>query len=212
MSTIGQIFKNTMTGWVAKVIQIVIALFMVPFLLNVIGKEGYGLIGLFSVFISLSMVADLGLRSALGRELSEKVALGDQQGFRELSITAAMLYMVISCLLVVLIWILSPWMVILFKVSEGLRKEAVFLFRVYGCSMTIISFVTPIFNSGLTSFMRFDVDNLIQTTILILANLLLFLFISLWKNQALYVWVFVMLSGSIASLFLYVFAHCCPAR
>ncbi len=64
MSNIGQIIKNTLTGWGAILVRAVIALVMVPILIGAMGKEGYGLIGLFSVLVGLSAVADLGLRSA----------------------------------------------------------------------------------------------------------------------------------------------------
>ena len=196
-----QIVLNTLTDWGALLIRAVIALIMVPFLLNHLGKEGYGLICLLGVIVSMTAVADLGLRSALGRELSELVARKDSRAFNELCSTALMLYMGIASVLAVVGWVLAPWFVALFKVSDLLRTDAILMIRFYGTVSIILSFITPVFSAGLSSYYRFDVVNSVQVVGGIVSSLLLFVVLSSVDN-ALYGWVGVMLSFQIIMLLL----------
>ena len=189
-----QVFTNTLTGWVAMGCRMAIALVMVPFLLKNLGKDGYGLIGLIGVIVSFSTVADLGLRQALGRELSEKVANQDADGFRMLSSTALALYLGIATVFVAAGWILAPWFAATFKVAEGLRDSAIWLLRFYGSGSLLLSFITPVFTAGLQSFMRFDAINFVQTITGIGAGILLFVCISLFSISPLVIWAAVMFS------------------
>ncbi len=199
-STKRQIITNTLTGWLAVGCRLVIALVMVPFLLKVLGKDGYGLVGLMGVITSFSLVADLGLRQALGRELSEKVAKGDSAGFRTLSATALALYLGIAATLIVVGWVLAPWFVTVFKVSEAYRHDAVWILRLYGSMSVLLSFITPIFTAGLQSFLRFDALNMSQTLTGIVSGALLFACLSLLKYNPLYVWAAVSLAMALVDL------------
>ncbi len=193
-STKRQIAMNTLTGWLAMGCRMIIALFMVPFLLKHLGKDGYGLIGLMGVIVSFSTVADMGLRQALGRELSEKVANNDTEGFRVLSSTALLLYLGIAFILIVVGWILAPWFATIFKVPEALRSSAVWMIRLYGSGSLLLSFVTPIFTAGLQSFLRFDAVNLVKTGSGVIAGILLFICISFFDISPLIIWAVVMFS------------------
>ncbi len=195
-----QVLTNTLTGWLAMGCRVAIALVMVPFLLRTLGKDGYGLIGLMGVIVSFSSVADLGLRQALGRELSEKVAAEDVAGFRTLSSTALALYLGIAVVLIAAGWALAPWFVAVFKVTEALRPDAIRLIRWYGSSSLLLSFVTPVITAGLQSFLRFDAVNMVQTFSGIASGILLFICISASALSPLVVWAAVMLSILVVNL------------
>jgi O-antigen/teichoic acid export membrane protein len=200
--TISQIIINTLTGWGALFVQAAIGLFMVPFLLGQMGKDGYGLIGLLGVVVSLSLVADLGLRNALGRELTEHVSLKDSKASSELLSSALMLYLLMGLLFATIGWILTPWLVQVFKVPEHWHKTAVWSMRIYGSVSVILSFVTPVFGAGLSSNNRFDILNLIGIASGTLSSLLLFVIIPLSGN-ALFGWITVMLVNQGVTLTLY---------
>ena len=201
-STIKQIFMNAITGWGAILIQVLIALVMVPFLIRTLGVDGYGLVGLLMVVVSFSEIADLGLRVALARELSEKVARHDKHGFRVLSSTALVLYLGIALFLAMIGWVLAPTLVSFFKVGATHRDTAVLLLRVYGSCSVLLSFITPAFTSGLASFTRYDLVNLSRAGSQIIVAILLFLTLSFLDFPSLYVWSGVMLTGAVANLFL----------
>ncbi len=182
--------------------RLVIALVMVPFLLQKLGKDGYGLLGLMGAIFSFSALADMGLRQALGRELSEKVANQDEQGFRVLSSTALALYLGIATGLIIIGWGLAPWLVKIFNVSEALRYDAIWLIRLYGNGSLLLCFITPVFTAGLQSFLRFDAINMVQTVTGILSGLLLFLCLSLVDSSPLLVWAVVSFGILLAELLL----------
>jgi len=206
MSTIKQIAQNMFTGWMAIVIRAGIAFFMVPFLLTQLGRESYGLIGILSVLIGFSQVADFGLRRALGRELAEKSAKADMNDFNELTNTAFLLYLVISIILAIVLIILAPWFTNVFNIPDNLKFQAIYLIRLYGASTLILSFVTPTFSAVLTSNHRYDVVNTINMLIGVVFSLAIFVFVSLASNK-LYAWAYVMLIDKVALLiFMYLFA------
>lgn len=204
MIAIKQIFLNTITGWIAVIIRTPIALVMVPFLLSRLGKEGYGLIGLLGVIISMASVADLGLRSALGRELAEQVARKDSRAFSELASTAFMLYLLIASILAMIGWILAAWFVDVFKVAEAYKTDAIWLIRIYGSFSLFISFMTPVYSAALSAYHRFDVVNIINATGGILSSLMLIIVISKVDNP-LWGWVAVMLVFHVALFLIHIF-------
>lgn len=203
-STLKQILANTGSGWLAVIIRAAIALVMVPFLLDHLGKEGYGLIGLLGVIVSLSSVADLGLRGALGRELAEQVVRNDRQAFSELASTALLLYSGMALILVLAGWSLAPWFVHVFKIPGTLQASAIWIIRLYGSVSIILSFITPVFTAALSSYHRFDIVNAVQIIGGIVSSLMLFVILPVVGN-ALYGWAGVMLGYSLVMLVLTVF-------
>lgn len=201
MSVVKQIIRNTLSGWLAVGIRGILALIMVPFLLSHLGKEGFGLIGILSVIVSMAVVADLGLRSALGRELAEQVARNDLKIFNELASTALVLYFFLACILGFTGWFLAPWIVDFLKVSEALREDAVNSIRIYGTVSVILSFITPVFSAALSSFHRFDIINSVQLIVGIISSIVLFVVIPNVENP-LYGWVGVMLVSEVFILLL----------
>lgn len=175
-----------------------IAVVMIPVLLQAMGKDGYGLIGLLSVYVSLSSLADMGLRQALGRELSEQVAKENKTEFRELSFTALMLYICIASLLVLATLLFAPIFANLLKIPEVLRIDAIRLIRLYGSFSIFLSFITPVLSSGLTAFMRFDLVNNVQMIASLIANIVLLTLVHFLPQHALYLWVGIMLINSVA--------------
>lgn len=201
MSGIRQIIINTLTGWVAIALKAGIAFMMVPFLLTRLGKDGYGLIGILGVLVGLSNIADLGLRSALGRELTEKVAVKDNQGFNELVTTSLLIYVSIGVSFCLLVSSMAPWLSVLFKVPASLIDEAVTLIRIYATGSIMLSFITPVFTAVLSSYHRFDLINSVQIMVNLVFSLLIF--IAVWfANNGLFAWVYVMLLNQLAILLL----------
>jgi len=194
-----QIVKNTVTGWGALLIQFTIALFMVPFLFAELGVEGYGLIGLLAVMLSMSRLVDLGLRNALSRELAEKVARGDRDGFNELANTTLVLYLMIGCLLSLACLLGAPGLAAFFKVPESMLPIAIPAIRIYGGVSFLLSFITPVFSASMTSHNRFDTFNSIRISVSAFCSILIFVFLSV-TEWALYGWVGIKLLNQVLEL------------
>lgn len=199
MSSIKQIFKNTVAGWFAILIRAITGLLLIPILIFELGTEAYGLLGIVAVIIGFSNAADLGLRGALGRELTEQVALKDKKAFSELISTALVLYLCIALLLAIFGWMLAPILIDFFKVSNNLKARAIWMIRIYGTGAIVFSFVTPAFTSGLTAYNRFDIVNSIHIVSSLASSVLLFFVVQIVPNP-LVGWMGVMLATNACAL------------
>ncbi len=198
--TIVQIIKNVLTSWGVVGLQAAIGLFMVPFLLGHLGKEGYGAIGILMAMIGFAEIADLGLRSALNRELSEKVAKEDADGFRHLSSSAMVLYVGMALLIAGVGAFFAPALCSLFNVGEQYRDVMVLLLRTYAPLSVLLSFVIPVFTAGICSFMRYDVQNNVSMFAQLCISLMLFVCLSLFDANPLIIWCAVMGLGAVIRL------------
>lgn len=160
--TTTQIAKNVGTSWIATFAQAAIGLFMVPFLLGHLGKEGFGICSLLGVIVSTTAMVDLGLRGALQRQLAEKRAQQDEHGFAELATTAMTVYLALAFLLVAGLLVSSHWLIVLFNVPEHLVSQALLLFRLTASVQIFAAFMTPVFSAALACENRFDITNNIQ--------------------------------------------------
>ncbi len=198
---IKQILINMGSGWLSSAIQMVISLALVPHLLLHLGKDGFGFIGLLAVITSISTIADLGLRSALGRELSEHVAKKDNLAFCEISSTAFAAYLAFATFFSIALFLSTPWVTQVLKIPVPLRQDAVTLLRIFGIFSIAWSFILPVFSAGLASYHRYDIINGIQMVNGLLTGILLFITLPFVKNP-IYCWIIVaMTMGCISGFF-----------
>jgi O-antigen/teichoic acid export membrane protein len=195
--TLIQILKNIITSWCAVGLQAVIGLVMVPFLLGKLGKDGYGAVGILSAIISFAGIADLGLRQALNRELSETVAKKDIEGFRRLSSSAIVLYIGVAVMISGVGAIFAAPLCSLFKVNEHYFRLMVLLLRTYAPLSVLLSFVTPVFTAGICSFMRYDLENNVSITAQICISLMLLICLSVFDINPMIIWCAVMVVGGL---------------
>ena len=195
-----KVLKNMLSGWVASIARVIMGIMMVPFLLKYLGKEGYGLIGLFMIIVSCVDVADLGLRKALGRELSEKNASKDKHGFEALSSTALALYISMALLMSITLWLLTPSLLGVFKVKGEYYSIAEWLLPAFGTCAILMAFIIPVFNAGVTSFMRYDIINTVSISVSIASNVCLFLIIPFFPGQTIVVWSLITILALVVNL------------
>jgi O-antigen/teichoic acid export membrane protein len=196
--TTSRIIINVLTNWVSVGIQALIGLLLVPFLLRHLGKEAYGLTTLVGVIIGFTVLADLGLRLALGRQLTEQVAKKDFKRYNELACTGLLLFVSIGLICVSVCVMLAPMLVNFFKLSPALRSEAIFLIRWYGSASILLSFTAPVFGAIITSMNRFDLVNIRQIGFSILTGIAYFLVLGL-TGTGIFGWAVVSLVSSVCS-------------
>lgn len=208
-----RIAVNAVTKWVAQALHGLVGLVLVPFLIAQLGKPGYGVASLAGVIVGLSLLADLGLRAALSRQLAEQVARKDDRRYNELASTAMALYLGIGSVLAVVCFVLAPKLATYFagrkgyELSPDLLKQAIFLVRWYASSNLLVTFITPVYGASITSNNRFDLANYtnIVVNLVRLAALLLVLGLTDWQ---LYGWAAAMFLADLALLVCYwVSAH-----
>ena len=165
MGIANRIAINAATRWVAQGVHGITGLLLVPFLLGQLGEAGYGVANVCLRIVGFSVLADLGLRGALGRQLAEQVTRKDDRRFNELASTALLLYLGISGLLALTCIITAPQLAHFFAgggdkpIDPGLMRQAVFLIRWYAPFHLLVSFTNPVFVASINSNNRFDLAN-----------------------------------------------------
>jgi O-antigen/teichoic acid export membrane protein len=154
---------NALTSWVCSLLSGILGWILVPLYLSELGKEGYGLIGLTASIVAFTMVADLGLREALGRQLAAEAARGNGEAFNKLASSAMVFYLCLSSLIAVLFAVAGPTLARCFAVSANCRLEAVFLIRWFASLSILLTFIGTVYAGTLTSANRFDKVNTITS-------------------------------------------------
>jgi len=159
MSVARRIAWNAITKWGDALLAAGVQFVLVRFLIDHLGKEGYGLsVSLYWV-VSLSMIVQLGLRHALGRHLAEEAAKENVSGFNGLFSTALVCYTVIALGLGLVFNLLAEPIVHYFGVPPESHDSAVALVRYYVSLHAVLSLLEPAFAAVLFANHRFDLMN-----------------------------------------------------
>ena len=205
-----QTILNAATSWADMICQGVMGLLLVPLYVAHLGKDGFGLVCLLNVIVIYSSFADLGIRGALGRDLSALVAQGDNRGFSRLLMTAAMLLTAIAGTLTFGFYVFRDPLARALQIPADLTPKAVELIPAYCGGMVIIGFLTPVFASALSAINRFDLVNVIRGALTLVGNLLL-LFLLPAGSQAMDWWCGIVLvtQAAILAVTFCAFVHYC---
>lgn len=100
--------KNIIANTLSKFWSIISVYLFVPIWINLLGIEGYGIIGFYTVMVSLLSFADAGLSSAMTREFARESLHNDNYKSSLLK-TTELIYLFIAISIIILINIYSEW-------------------------------------------------------------------------------------------------------
>jgi len=158
------------------VLNILLAFFMMPFILHTLGDKMYGMWILLGTILSYIAYLDMGISSAVSRFISRAVGRQDMNEINEVSNTSFVVYLFIgiASLFVTLILVL---LVGLWIKSPDDLKVARILLSILGLNMAI-GFPIRAFGSILEANLRYEISESIMLVELLLRNLLIFIFFS----------------------------------
>ncbi|RPI72540.1 MAG: hypothetical protein EHM45_22080, partial [Desulfobacteraceae bacterium] len=91
------ILQNSLANFFGQFLAPILSILLVPFYIRYLGLEGYGLIGFFSMLITVLGIFTKGLGSALQREIATRSGIPEQrQGLRRLVHTFEVVYWIIG--------------------------------------------------------------------------------------------------------------------
>jgi O-antigen/teichoic acid export membrane protein len=201
MSELRGIVRNLLSGWMAIGVSFATGLIMVPILIKSIGPNMYGIVALLGAILGLSSLVDLGLRNALGRELSECRAADDPERYLGVASTATIIYMVIAMCIIIFLNTFTNQIVVFFGVDSLDISSVVPIVRVYGSLSTLGAFLIPTYNAALISYKRYDAINKIIVTIGILKNIVMY-FLIIHLKMGIWGWVLAQIGGQIFVIYL----------
>jgi O-antigen/teichoic acid export membrane protein len=153
-----EIIKNVSSSWVSLGVNILIGIFLSPFILHRLGNLSYGAWVLVFSVTGYYGLFDLGIRSSVIRYVSTFTATNDVEGLSRLINTSIVVYTAIGALAMVVTVAVSAHVGALFRMPAYFIPTARVLFLIVGTSVSL-GFTAGIFGGVLEGLGRFYVVN-----------------------------------------------------
>src|SRR5690606_38905235 len=157
-----KVVKGSLWTLAGQVAPLGVSLFTTPFVIRLLGSEGYGVLILVGLIPTYFAFADLGMGIASTRFASEACAAGDAKREANTVHTAAAMSFILSVPVAALIFIFSNTAVGLFNVPEHLRGEANLALKI-ACVTFVLNFLNSIFNTPQLTRLRMDLNTFVSS-------------------------------------------------
>lgn len=157
MRVTDRIAWNAVVKWAEGLIAALVAFYAVRVLWQSLDVASIAATELAERVVAFSLVAQLGLRFALGRHLAEKFARAQPDEASVLFSTALMVYGVVACSLTVMFFVAAPLLVRqFFNLAPEAQPQAIDLVRYFAGPFATVSLLEPAFGAVLVANHRFD--------------------------------------------------------
>ena len=117
--------RNLLAGVANSAWTAIVSLLAVPFYLNYLGIEAYGLIGFFVTLQALLQLLDMGLAPTINREVARCSANGEMSEARNLLHSLAYVYWTMSALIALLVYVAAPLIANYWLQDNGLPPQTI---------------------------------------------------------------------------------------
>jgi len=153
-----QILKNVGSSWSALAMNVLVGIFLSPFILHRLGDAAYGIWVLIFSVTGYYGLFDLGIRSSIIRYVSKYTATGDHAKLKQFVNTAIFSYTGIGLVSLALTASLSSSVEHLFKIPPEMHSQARLLLLMVGASVSL-GFPLGVFGGMLEGLQRFYILN-----------------------------------------------------
>jgi O-antigen/teichoic acid export membrane protein len=160
-----EMFKNVGSSWFSLGVNILVGIFLSPFILHRLGDTAFGIWVLIFSVTGYYGLFDLGIRSSVIRYVSTYTATGDQEGLARLINTSLATYAGIGTVAMMVTLVCSLFVDRLFRIPPEFLTTARWLFLMVGAAVAF-GFPTGVFGGVLEGTQRFyfvNLTNLIST-------------------------------------------------
>ena len=160
-----EIIKNVSSSWFSLGVNILVGIFLSPFILHRLGTTAYGAWVLVFSVTGYYGLFDLGIRSSIIRYVSTYTAINDIEGVSRLINTALAVYSAIGLAAILTTVVLSGFLGSLFRMPADFLPTARLLFLMVGTAVAL-GFPAGVFSGileGLNRFYFVNVTNLAAT-------------------------------------------------
>jgi O-antigen/teichoic acid export membrane protein len=160
-----EMFKNVGSSWFSLGVNILVGIFLSPFILHRLGDTAFGIWVLIFSVTGYYGLFDLGIRSSVIRYVSTYTATGDQEGLARLINTSLATYTGIGTVAMMVTLACSLFVDRLFRIPPEFLTTARWLFLMVGAAVAF-GFPTGVFGGVLEGTQRFyfvNLTNLIST-------------------------------------------------
>ena len=160
-----EIVKNVGSSWISLGINILVGIFLSPFILHRLGDTAFGIWVLIFSVTGYYGLFDLGIRSSVIRYVSTYTATNDTQSLAKLINTSLATYTAIGAVAMTLTLVASAFVGRLFRIPPDFLTTARWLFLMVGAAVAL-GFPTGVFGGILEGSQRFyyvNLTNLVST-------------------------------------------------
>lgn len=165
-----EILKNVGSSWFALGINVLVGIFISPFILHRLGDEAFGLWVLIFSVTGYYGLFDLGIRSSIVRYVAKYSAVDDHEQLNRLINTAMFSYSAVGLLCLLLTGLGGLFVGSIFRVPPDFLHTARWLFLMVGASVAL-GFPMGVFGGILEGLQRFYVLNFTSTASILLRAL-----------------------------------------
>jgi O-antigen/teichoic acid export membrane protein len=153
-----QIIKNIGSSWFALLVNILIGIFLSPFILHRLGDSAFGVWVLIFSITGYYGLFDLGIRSSIVRYVSKYLATGSKDDLAKLINTTLFGYSCIGMLCLVLTGVLAFFVNTLFRIPAEFHSSSSLLIWMVGVSVAL-GFPLGAVGGFLEGLQRFEILN-----------------------------------------------------
>src|SRR6267154_5608287 len=153
-----QILKNVGSSWSALAINVIVGIFLSPFIVHRLGDAAFGVWVLIFSITGYYGLFDLGIRSSIIRYVSKYTATDDREKLNGFINTALFTYSGIGVVSMVLTTLLSSFLERRFKIPPEMHSQARLLLLMVGASVSL-GFPLGVFGGMLEGLQRFYILN-----------------------------------------------------
>jgi O-antigen/teichoic acid export membrane protein len=156
------LLKNTLFNFGGQIASLLVALIVVPIVINFLGIERYGILAILWSVLSYFAIFELGLSSAIIKFSAELFLKNDRKQIPEIFWTTLILQAIFGIVAGIILYLLIPVILVkLFKIPHEFIPET----KVALCMLAVfipINFVSNSFFAILSASQRFDLVNLFK--------------------------------------------------
>src|ERR1700756_2438591 len=169
-----EILKNVGSSWCALGVNVLVGIFLSPYILHRLGDEAFGLWVLIFSITGYYGLFDLGIRSSIVRYVAKYSAINDYEELNRLINTAMASYGMVGILALVLTFSGAFYVASIFKISGNFLSTARLLFLIVGTAVSL-GFPLGVFGGILEGLQRFYLLNFTSISSTLLRALLIVL-------------------------------------
>ena len=161
MSTKKLAIRSVFSNWAGRAFAIVITFFLTPFVVRTLGNESYGIWAILMSFTSYYALADMGVRAAAVKYISQYVGCQDRESISKIISTTLLVYLFIAtCLssVVVIVALVFPFVI---SVSQENTTTVRYVILLTGGAVAI-KFFGQVFAATIHAHQRFDLSNIVS--------------------------------------------------
>lgn len=156
-----KVVKGSMWTLAGQAAPLAVSFVTTPFVIRMLGSEGYGVLVLIGLIPTYLGFADLGMSMASTKFGSEAYAEGDEEKEARIVRTAALIALMTSVPISAALMIFASPLISLFNVPEALQGEAVLALRIAAVTF-VINFLCTVFNTPQLARLRMDLNTFIN--------------------------------------------------